>query len=78
MFDSFRLYGLPIDSRTIVLWQQDATKTESAWEFTGWHAPIVELSKYNARRFNASTRNGSRFIACSSKPTLKRLVSRRR
>ena len=78
MFDSFRLYGLPIDSRTIVLWQQDATKTESAWEFTGRHAPIVELSKYNARRFNASTRNGSRFLACSSKSTLKRLVSGRR
>ena len=44
MADSFRLYGLPIDSKTIVLWQQDTTRTESAWEFAvGQHAPIVEL-----------------------------------
>lgn len=79
MVDSFRLYGLPIDPKTIVLWQQDANKAESAWEFmTGQYAPIVQLSKYNTRRFNTSIRNGSRFIAGCSKSTLKGLVSRRR
>lgn len=79
MVDSFRLYGLPIDSQTIVLWQQDAKTAESAWEFTtGQHAPIVELSKHNTRRFNTSIRNGSRFIAGCSKSTIKSLVSRRR
>jgi hypothetical protein len=77
MIDSFRLYGLPIDSTTIILWQQDAKKAESAWEFTiGQHAPIIELSKYTTRRFNTSIRNGSRFIAGCSKPTIKNLVSR--
>ena len=79
MVDSFRLYGLPIDSQTIVLWQQDAKTAESAWEFTtGQHAPVVELSKYNTRRLNTSIRNGSRFIAGCSKSTLNGLVSRRR
>lgn len=77
MFDPFRFYGLPIDSKTIVLWQQDTKKTGSAREsMVGQHAPIVELSKYNARRFNTSIRNGSRFIAGCSKPTLKNLASR--
>ena len=77
MVDSFRLFGLPIDSRTIVLWQQDAKKAESAWEFTmGQRAPVVKLSKYDTRLFNSSIRNGSRFIAGCSKPTIMNLASR--
>ena len=79
MIGCFRLYGLPIDPRTMILWEQDARNRRAAWMPTREHrARIVELHKYNTRRFNESVRKGSRFIAGSDKSTIEALTARSR
>ena len=78
MIDSVRVYGLPIDSKTVILWAQNAPSEQTPWTTREHRARIVEVRRYNARRFNRSTRRGSRFIAGSQKRTIEALLSTHR
>lgn len=78
MVDSSRVYGLPIDSKTAILWVQDARNELTAWTATEHRARIVEIRRCDARRFNRSVRMGSRVIAGCQKRTIEALVSSHR
>ena len=72
-----RLFGLPIDSTTIVLWEHDPQDSRCPWRIPRIEnqSPIVELSRFNARAFNRGVLEGSRIVAGSSRRTIETLVA---
>ena len=75
-----RLFGLPIDSTTIVLWEHDPQDRRCAWRTPPIenHSPIVKLSRFNTRAFNRGVLEGSRIIAGPSRRTIEALVTAHR
>ena len=72
-----RLFGLPIDSTTIVLWEHDPRDTRCIWRTPRIEnqSPIVKLSRFNTRAFNRGVLEGSRIIAGSNRRTIEALVT---
>ena len=67
----YRIFGLPIDSTTILLWKRDSCEDNRSLQ-SGM--PIIKLSRYNTRAFNRGILEGSKTIAGSNRRTIEALV----
>ena len=74
--NNVRVYGLPLNSTTIVLWKHHRHDNSRSMKPAIEHrSPIVELSRYNTRAFNRGVLEGSTTIAGPRRPTIEALVA---
>ena len=74
-----RIFGLPLDSTTLVLWEHDLYGGNRSLQLgIAGRGQIVKLSRYNTRAFNRGILEGSKTIAGSSRRTIEALVTAHR
>ena len=71
-----RVFGLPLNSTTIVLWEHDhRDDNRRVQPAIAPQSPIVKLSRYNTRAFNRGVLEGSTTIAGPNRSTIEAMVT---